>query len=64
MTGYQRARGVVPAAPYRVAVVRWLDTTSPLGWQSPDDLDGDPCTITSACRHVDRVACRRAGTFR
>ena len=47
MTGYQRARGVVPAAPYRVAVVRWLDTTSPLGWQSPDDLDGDPCTITS-----------------
>ncbi len=40
MTGYQRARGVVPAAPYRVAVVRWLDTTSPLGWQSPDDLDG------------------------
>ena len=44
MTGYQRARGVVPAAPYRVAVVRWLDTTSPLGWQSPDDLDGDPCT--------------------
>jgi len=47
VTGYQRARGVVPAAPYRVAVVRWLDTTSPLGWQSPDDLDGDPCTITS-----------------
>ena len=40
MTGYQRARGVVPAAPYRVAVVRWLDTTSPLGWQSCDKKIG------------------------
>ena len=59
MTGYQRARGVVPAAPYRVAVVRWLDTTSPLGWQTPDDLDGDPCTITS-CGYVLPLGTRAA----
>ena len=59
MTAYQRARGVVPAAPYRAAVVRWLDTTSPLGWCATDDLDGEPCVVTS-CAYVLPLGTRRA----
>ena len=59
MTGYQRAKGLVPAAPYRAAVVRWLDTSSPLGWQSPDDLDGEPCVVTS-CGYVLPLGTRTA----
>ena len=32
---------------YRPAVVHWIDTSSPLGWQTVADLDGDTCVVRS-----------------